>query len=416
MSNLFAGWPKEKLAQVFTSSLPGERRGDFEYRLHPTERLGLGWLRDRVAGENTNPRKAGKASNAHAKATLLPCLRKWLELLPYKLPSRVEEAILQFRPEVVHSCLGNIQIPVLALHCAKLCNVNLIPHFMDDWPSTMYAGRPDLVIQRRLLLSTLQRIMKVAPIGMGISDLMATEYSAAYGVPFYSFMNCTSVAPEIEPMAAPDPTVGPRFIYTGCLHHNRWRSLKEIGDALRHVNSEGIRGKLYVYAPAEDISEFGGRVAGPSVEVVGSLAQHEVMGVMKSGHVMVHVESFERDMRKYTRLSMSTKIPQYMAAGRPIFCYGPSEVASCSFIEENECGIVVGSQNRSELAAAMRCILQDASLRNRLGTKAWAIARQKFTSEDVRERFRDVIAQTAWGRSERQPPVAIQRQKISSHV
>ena len=357
MSNLFAGWPTEKLAQVFTSSIPHERRSD-QYQLRPTERLGLLWLRGRMrfagTGAGMSTEESGETGHRQIRDAVLPGLRKWLDLLPYELPDQIKKAIVQFRPDVVHTCLGNIQVPVLALRCAELCNIGLIPHFMDDWKSTMYAGRLDLVIQRRLLLRTVRRIIKAAPVGMGISELMAAEYNSTYGVPFHSFMNCTSVAPDTTPVAAPDPTAGPRLIYAGSLRHDRWRSLKEIGEALRYVNSEGIPGKLFIYAPAKDIAEFNGRLAGPSVEVVGSIAQKEVSGVLKEGHILVHVESFEKNIRKYTRLSMSTKIPQYMAAGRPLLCYGPGEVCSCRFIEENECGLVVGMQtdwNWSRLCA-----------------------------------------------------------------
>jgi len=418
MTNLFAGWPAEQLAQVFTSSLPCERRSNFEYHLHPAERLGLGWLRGRIVSSQsaktfakTPPGKCRGASSRRIRDVLLPGLRKWLDLLPYELPDQIEKAIVQFRPDVVYSCLSNIQIPSLALRCARLCEVGIIPHFMDDWMSTTYAGRLDLVIQRRLLLSTTQKVIKAAPFGMAVSELMASEYGATFGVLFYSFMNCTPVPTEIEPMAALDPTAGPRLVYAGSLQNDRWRSLKEIGEALGYLNSEGIPGKLYIYAPAKDISEFKGRLAVPSVEIVGSLAQHEVQDVLRSGHVMVHVESFEKKLRKYTRLSMSTKIPQYMAAGRPIFCYGPGEVASCRFIERNECGLVIGLQNRSELVGALRRMLQDAGLRDRLGTKAWTIARQKFNAEDVRERFRKVMSLAAWGHGERETPVlAINRE------
>jgi glycosyltransferase involved in cell wall biosynthesis len=120
----------------------------------------------------------------------------------------------------------------------------------------------------------------------------------------------------------------------------------------------------------------------------------------------VHVESFEKKIRSYTRLSMSTKIPQYMAAARPILCYGPGEVASCRFIGENACGLVVGSQSKPELAAALRRLLEDQSLRKQLGENGWRVARQKFNAEDVRQRFRALVAEAAGQQGSRQTPLA----------
>ena len=401
LSNLFGGWPLEKLAQVVTSSLAHEHRVAFEYQLRADERRGLSWVRawmDPSVKEDVEatPGHTQECGSRYIINTLRSGARKWLDLLPYELPYQIEKAIAQFRPDIVYTCLGNIQISALALGCAKLCQVSIIPHFLDSWMSTMYAGRPDLVVQRRRLISTVQRVIGSAPVGMAISDLMAAEYTSTYGVPFHTFMNCTSVTTEMQPESPFDPAIGPRLVYVGGLHLGRWRSLKAIGETLACVNSEGIAGKLYVYAPAKDIGEFRDKLAGPCVEIVGSLAPHEVPDVLRAGHVMVHVESFEKRIRRYTRLSMSTKIPQYLAAGRPLLCYGPSEIASCRFIKDNECGLVASSQKQSELILALRTILSDVNLRRRLARNAWIVAQQKFDTANVRSRFHGVIAHAVW--------------------
>jgi hypothetical protein len=423
LRNLFAEWPSDELAQIYTSSGPHERKSDYEYHLRPGDRRGLKWLGTRsgssqvlMTGGNYARKSRSRDVSRFIGNAIRPTLRKWLDLVPYKLPDHVEKAIVQFRPEIVYTLLGGIQISALALRCAELCNARIVPHFMDDWMSTAYAGRPDLVIQRLLLLRTARRVIRAAPVGMTISDLMAAEYTSTYGVPFYSFMNCVSVPVEMRPEAAFDPAVGPRLVYVGGLHLDRWRSLKEIGEALERLNSEGIPGKLFVYAPAEHLSEFSGRLAGPSMNIAGSLAQGQVANALTGGHILVHVESFEKTSRQYTRLSMSTKIPQYLTAGRPLLCYGPGEVASCRFVEKNKCGLVVGVQDQSELVAALRRILQDADLRTRLGAKAWATAKLIFDAPEVRERFRSVIAKAAWGSPTEQEAPGLRAQlEVSEH-
>jgi glycosyltransferase involved in cell wall biosynthesis len=405
LQNLFAEWPSEKLAQIYTSSAPHEQKGDFEYCLRPAERRGLHWLSATTGVSRPIAATAGDlqgklqgGGRRHATSAVRSGLRKWLDLWPYELPDEVEKAIMQFRPDIVYTLLGGIQICALALHCAKLCKVGIVPHFMDDWVSTQYAGRPDLYIQRRLLLRSLRKVIGVAPLGIAISNLMGNEYSRRYGIPFYDFMNCMAVPERVEAEPRVAPETGLQLVYVGGLHLDRWRSLKDIGAALTELNAEKIFGRLYVYAPASDLAEYGSELSGPSIKVVRALEQSEVAGVLASSHVLVHVESFARSYRRYTRLSISTKIPQYAASGRPLLCYGPGEVASLRFVRENECGIVVGSQDRSELLAALRRILQNAELRSRLGTNAWTTARQKFNTAEVRVHFRDVIARAVLGR------------------
>jgi hypothetical protein len=43
------------------------------------------------------------------------------------------------------------------------------------------------------------------------------------------------------------------------------------------------------------------------------------------------------------------------------------------------------------LSSPWRVFLRDVSLRNRFGNNAWVVARQKFSADDVRERFRKML-------------------------
>jgi glycosyltransferase involved in cell wall biosynthesis len=119
--------------------------------------------------------------------------------------------------------------------------------------------------------------------------------------------------------------------------------------------------------------------------------------VLRRANVLVHVESFGSAERQYTRLSVSTKIPQYMSAGRPILAYGPGDVASCQYVQDSSSGVVVGRQDRQDLTDALRRLCADADLRARLGRQGWLTAIDKHNAETVRERFRAVLAGAAAG-------------------
>lgn len=405
LSSLFAGWPDGNLAQIFTSPLPHTRRVAFEHRLTVGERRGLSGLPAWMNGRRASPREEGAAAppmtarevTQRERSAFRPMMRTWLDLVPFELPEDVEKLIVSFRPEVVYSLLGSIQLSRMASRCASLCGVSLVPDFRDDWMSTLYAGRADLVLQRRYLLRELRNVLGAAPFGMAGSDRMAEEYGATYGMPFHSFMFCLSVPAAITLPPAIRQGEGPRLVYVGGLHLNRWISLKKIAAALARLNAEGIPGKLFVYAPPGDVEAYKERLSGPGCEVAGSLTLAEVGGALAGGHVLVHVESFAPEDRAYTRLSMSTKMSQYMSAGRPVLCFGPGEVASCRFVAENEFGVVAGSEQDGSLDEALRTILGSAELRARLGENAWAVARRRFDAVSVQEQFRAALAEAAWG-------------------
>jgi len=397
LGSLFQDWPRERLAQVYTAAVPHALTGTIDYHVPANARRNLTWLNrpsnsaqqrsPEVDHSKSAPAKRDRAARLRAAAKLE--IRRWLDLFPYELPDEIEQQILRFRPHLVYSCLGNIQISRLALSLARSCNVPVIPHFMDDWISTQYVGRPDLFVQRAQLLRVLKSIVAGSPFGLAISGVMASEYSAMFGKPFYAFMNCVPV-PAVSRISPP-LHAAPRLVYVGGLHLERWRALREIGDALAMLNREGIPGTFTIYAPVSDLAAFGDKLVGPGIEIGGSLCQAEVPAAIAAADVLVHVESFEPAPRKYTRLSISTKISQYATAARPLFCYGPPEVASLRFVHENAFGLVAGSQEGNELKSQLRRILEDRNLRQQFAENALAVARREFDADKVRQRFESVL-------------------------
>ena len=59
--------------------------------------------------------------------------------------------------------------------------------------------------------------------------------------------------------------------------------------------------------------------------------------------MLVHVESFDNKSRQLTKLSISTKIPEYLATGKPIIAIGPREVASLEYLKD--CSLWITNKN-----------------------------------------------------------------------
>jgi glycosyltransferase involved in cell wall biosynthesis len=318
-----------------------------------------------------------------------------LDLVPYRLSPELRKEIHAFAPEVIYSCIGNIQLASLVKELARREGAVTAVHLLDDW---LGANHPNFRMwpwYRRKLSKVSHDLIYRSAACMAASYILAEEYAATFDVPFQPFMHCLPVSAEQPPAEDPAPFNALRLVYVGGLHLNRWRSLLEIAGALEELQREGVHAKLHIYAPAKDLEEHGVRLAESVIEIGGSLGPEEVSGVLPGAHVLVHVEAFDTDSRAYARLSLSTKITQYLAAGRPLFCYGPGEVGSCRYVESTGAGIVVGRQDRSELVNKLRLLCLDRDLRLKLGQTAWETARTHHDAEAVRERFRTVLADAA---------------------
>ncbi len=59
------------------------------------------------------------------------------------------------------------------------------------------------------------------------------------------------------------------------------------------------------------------------------------------------MESFDKKFVMSTRLSLSTKIPEYLNANKPILAYGPDGISSLEYLKDNKLANVC--TNKEEL-------------------------------------------------------------------
>lgn len=410
MTNLFRGWPPEGIAQVYTSLIPPSMGVCSRYWRLDLSDLGVpAWTR-RLLKRLASPHGRNEiAVAANGKADLamaptMPWLSGWArrqlnnlsELFAYQLSPAFQDWIQGVNPQVIYSPLASVRIMGVACTLSEMAQVRIVPHFMDDWPATLYRSSAFAPVLRARLAAALQRVLKRSSIGLTIGDAMAREYTRRFGLAFEPFMNCV----EEQRLATCSPQSTPRraveFVYTGGLHLKRWQSLREIGAALLRLRGRGVVGELRIYTGSDEAKCYGRALTlEPAMRVAGSLPADQVAEVQRSADCLVHVESFNQRHRRFTRYSISTKIPEYLGSGRPLLAYGPGEVASLQYIQESGAGVVVGEHDTAQLSAALEKLIRGADLRLALGRAGHRVACQRHRSLDQRERLRVLLATQA---------------------
>jgi glycosyltransferase involved in cell wall biosynthesis len=118
-----------------------------------------------------------------------------------------------------------------------------------------------------------------------------------------------------------------------------------------------------------------------AVEFKGALNAAEVQQVIVESDILVHVESMDKVSRKLTRLSVSTKIPEYLASGRCILAVGPAEVASIRYIQDHEAGLVV--TDLETLRGNLETLISGPELRRSYALNGLRLAQQRHDSRIV---------------------------------
>jgi hypothetical protein len=132
------------------------------------------------------------------------------------------------------------------------------------------------------------------------------------------------------------------------------------------------------------------------MRVAGTVPSQDVSAVQADADALVHVEAFDRSSRLSTRYSISTKIPEYMVAGRPILAYGPGEAASLKYVAESQCGIAVGERSGSALNRAL-VVLSSPTKRREMGRNGGDVAERRHGAAAQQVAFRSAMQEAVDG-------------------
>ncbi|RHK06303.1 hypothetical protein DW080_21420 [Bacteroides caccae] len=98
---------------------------------------------------------------------------------------------------------------------------------------------------------------------------------------------------------------------------------------------------------------------------------------------------FSDESRRYVRLSMPTKLSEYLASGKPTILYCPEEIALAKYVISKQCAIVCTENNREKLKEAV-VSLTDQKYYDQQVQIALSVAKEHdFTI--VRERFKKTL-------------------------
>lgn len=395
MRSLFSGWPKDKLAQIVTPFLESGTP-DFgvcnDYRLIPpvgrVQKLDSSdsLLREGSYGRLPAWGKRVKPWFRYGKALVTP-VREWLCSRSGYI-RKLENSLRALRPEIVYALVGNYFLARAVTLVCKQVRVPLYLHIVDDYVTSLYDR---VLFQSRLeALSTrwVKEAIEYATGHAAIGPHMAQEYQRRYGH-IWTWFTTLCQASDYDPLPYSRHQEEPvRFVFAGNIGIGRWRLLQKLGNALGELAEEGISARLTIYT-APSVIEVHGKELTQSqvVDLKPWVPVSELPGIFHEADLLVHVESFDANYVKYTKWSLSSKISQYMMAGRPILAFGEPSLASIRLVAEQEAGFVLGSLTPDLIKSVLRSVIMNHEKRVELGRNGRQFAMKVFDGESRREHF-----------------------------
>lgn len=396
-TNLFLGWPKDRIATVHDDTLPvATDVCDTYYRLSSDEIRKFGGF---SKGKN-EPHTGLEAGTAPTWPKALQAVKTFVfgDGLPQHgvLTSKLEKWINDFRPDVIYTILGSNGLMDIVEQVERKFGVPMVVHIMDDWMSGAFRKGLLGPLQRRRMLGSVHRIVEKSSLRLGICDAMCDAYSERFGVSFQAFQNVVdtqAVARYATDSAVVNDPV--RIVYAGSVFaYAQRQSLIECCQAIQALASEDISVQLKIYCPPSHIAGMEERfIVGPAINLHGPLTDDtDFFSTICNADILLIPVNFDRKSVDFIRYSMPTRVPAYLASGTPILVYGPSTAAQVQYADAAGWGLVTGNRDIDSLKEAMTCLIKDHSLRERLSAEARTTALTNHDMKFIHKKFQASLA------------------------
>jgi FkbM family methyltransferase len=284
---------------------------------------------------------------------------------------------------------------------AALPDVPVVTHIMDDWPRRLQLRDP---AEAALAEAELSQLLRRSTFRFTIGDRMAEAFQQRYGVAFEPFANCVSptVWERVEPDRAVlqgEPSDEAPFVirYSGALADDMTRaSVYDVAMAVDRIAAEiPVRLELSVL-PAwrakatQDLRDLAAVSVRSATE-----STHDYRSFIAGADACLIAYNFDRMTADYVGLSVANKLPDYLAAGRPVLAYGPPNLATIEICQASGAAEVVPQRDASQLEDAIRRLAVDSPRRQSMGERGRDFIFSVADADVVRKRFQERLREAA---------------------
>lgn len=405
-SNLFRGWPADRLATVHNDTVPTtDDVCRHYYRLGPAEIAR--WPRLRAAAPVTGATPGSDGPRTAPRAARL--VKRWIAGNGWpdcgRMGTGLEAWVAAFRPQLLYTILGTIGMMEVVDAVRRRFDLPLVVHFMDDWPSWLYRGGVLSFAARARMDALIWRLVDSATERMAIGDAMSEAYARRYDAPFTAFQNTIDL-PLVEPWlaqgargkcaATKDGTL--RVLYVGSIFDNaQAQSLMDIARAVATLAAGGRAIRFDLYCPLHLAERFR-----PRLEIAPCVRLHDTIAddarffrTIAAADLLVLPVNFDAESVRLIRYSMPTKLPAYLASGTATLVYGPAGVAQVEDARHHGWGYVLDRSGADGVAVALATLADDSAQRAALAERARRLAAARHDAATVRRDFQARLSAAA---------------------
>lgn len=385
LTNLFTDWPKEQIAVM---------ANHIDVNLCERIRPCALYIGQNESGVKANYQYIDKQNfTAKIKYIIRHQYHKaGVSELTYS-PSISEERLRlaqTFNPDIVFCCLGSLNSMILCEYFMdRMPNAKLVLYIVDDWVNTKINTRYFSAYWKRMYDRAYRKLLNRASGCLSICQYMSDAYMEQYGKKFYPFHNPVDLKEwttlEVKPKY-PGNIIS--ILYVGKINDDTRPCLIDMSRVVESLEREGYKFVFDVYTP--DYSSNSYIFKGLThCNIFPPIAHADIPRITKSYSALFLTLGFSKQSREYVRLSMPTKLSEYLASGIPTILYCPPEIALAKYLTINDCAIVC-TENKLDILKKKMIQLNDSRYYVDVVSKSLKLAEDHDITV-VRERFKKTM-------------------------
>lgn len=405
-SNLFADWPKDKIAMVYARpDMPNTVVCDNFFQISENRlikrflnsSIKTGKRISKLELNNSETKQTFRNEESSGKKiysfflkhrwNIFLIAREVLWKIGNWKTKELDEFIEEFSPEIVLSlaCPG-IYMNRLQQYVIVRSKAKSIVYFVDDvYSLKQFSVSPLFWLNKLILRRSIRKTVDLSSLVYTIVPKQKYEYDNS----FNRNTKLLTKGGDFETKPNKEIEMGEYFklVYTGNIYAGRWDTLESIGRALDEINQTELKGVLYVYTKNELTTKMKKSLSEiKSIRFMGGIPASQVRSVQSESDILLHVESLRLKEKLMTRLSFSTKLVDYFAQRKCILAVGWSEAASIDYLRKNDIAVVVDDLKKINIT--LKELLDQPELIQRYGLKSWTFGKENHDIHTIKELLR----------------------------
>lgn len=385
LAKLFSGYDPEKLAHLHTYGTPDFNVCSNYYKISDKDALKSFITRKPCGGVVVNENKQIDAvpvvgyARKGKKTPFKMILREFAWKHSRCRQGALNNWLKEFSPEEILLFAGDGAFLMdLASHIAKEFNIPITVYSTEDYCFKDYnyiTKRKSLFfsIFKRILDKSYKNAEKYIKHGFFNTDMLTRMYADRFSFPC-SCMYARSDM-DFKPAYKTADITKVKVSYLGNLGLNRHIPLCDIADALAKV-APGARLSVYGSAKPEVEQALKENI---NVDFKGFVNYEQVVSVIHNSDLLVHTEYDDPYNLLDLKAAFSTKIPDSISSGTPLFIYANENLACTDFIIKKRCAFV--ATHKSELEDVLEKALLSETERRKILDNAEKVRTECFTAE-----------------------------------